>query len=474
MIARFPCWAAAFLLSFTVAAGALPKITIAKNSRGFTTENGQPFSPFGLTYYRPGTGWAPQLWKKFDPAATRQDFAKMKELGVNCVRVFLTFGSFYNAAGTLDETGLAKFDQFLAIAESAGIYVHPTGPDHWEGLPGWMHGNRIGDVEALGALEQFWKLFAARYRNRPVIFAYDLRNEPEVGWETEALQRRWNEWVAAHYGSLEKAARAWGNSNILEGVRLKVPQPRNVSTRELLDFQHCREDLADEWTQRQTVAIKSVDSNALVTVGLIQWSVPSVLPRLQHYSGFRPERQARFLDFLEFHFYPLENGAYEYASAASAERNLAYFSSVLREVARPGKPVVLAEFGWYGGGKPSFDRNRHPAATQQQQAEWCRSLVAVSAGQATGWLNWGLYDQPEATDVSQLTGLLQADGQIKAWGKEFQKLSLEIRRGLPAAALPAEPKLDWDACLTSLAAEKQFREEFLGAFKKIRSAERER
>ena len=27
--------------------------------------------------------------------------------------------------------GLAKFDQMLALAEEAGLYVHPTGPDHW-------------------------------------------------------------------------------------------------------------------------------------------------------------------------------------------------------------------------------------------------------------------------------------------------------------------------------------------------------
>ena len=26
----------------------------------------RPFMPIGVTYYRPGTGWAPQLWKKFD------------------------------------------------------------------------------------------------------------------------------------------------------------------------------------------------------------------------------------------------------------------------------------------------------------------------------------------------------------------------------------------------------------------------
>ena len=44
----------------------------------------------GINYFRPGTGWAPQVWKKFDAAATRKDFARMKELGINCVRVFLS------------------------------------------------------------------------------------------------------------------------------------------------------------------------------------------------------------------------------------------------------------------------------------------------------------------------------------------------------------------------------------------------
>ena len=74
----------------------LPKIRIGKDSRTFVTDTGKPFMPFGVTYYRPGTGWAPQVWKRFDAEATRKDFARMKELGVNCARVFLTYGSFYS------------------------------------------------------------------------------------------------------------------------------------------------------------------------------------------------------------------------------------------------------------------------------------------------------------------------------------------------------------------------------------------
>src|SRR5580765_4401767 len=88
----------------------VPKILIAKDSRTFVTETGKPFVPFGVNYYRPGTGWAPQIWKQFDPEATKKDFARMKELGVNCVRVFLSYGSFCHEPGVLAPDGIAKFD----------------------------------------------------------------------------------------------------------------------------------------------------------------------------------------------------------------------------------------------------------------------------------------------------------------------------------------------------------------------------
>ena len=125
---------------------------------------GKPFVPFGLTYFRSGTGWAPQVWKKFDAEATHRDFIRMKVLGVNCVRVFLSYGSFYQEPGKLEPEGLAKFDQFLKLAEEEGIYVHPTGPDHWEGSPEWARGDRMADESALAATETFWRLFAARYK----------------------------------------------------------------------------------------------------------------------------------------------------------------------------------------------------------------------------------------------------------------------------------------------------------------------
>src|SRR5580658_171363 len=180
------------------AAADLAKIRPASGGRGFVDAREKPFVPFGVTYYRPGTGWAPQVWKAFDAEATRKDFARMKEMGINCVRVFLSYGSFYKEPGRLDPAGMAKFDQFLTMAEAAGIYVHPTGPDLWEGPPGWPIGG-LEDEKTLAALESFWRLFAARYRARNVIFAYDLRNEPSVGWD--GLETSWNRWRNDKYGA---------------------------------------------------------------------------------------------------------------------------------------------------------------------------------------------------------------------------------------------------------------------------------
>ena len=446
----------------------LPKVRIGLGGRTFATEDGKPFAPMGVNYYRPGTGWAPKLWKQFDAEATRKDFARMKQLGVNCVRVFLTYGSFFMESDSLQPEGLAKFDQLLGIAEDAGIYIHPTGPDHWEGLPPWAGRDRIADQRVLEALDNFWKLFAQRYRGRNVLFAYDLLNEPQVAWDTPAMRAKWNRWLETRYGSAEKTAQAWRvkPDAIRWGNQPPPAAKDSPNDPQLLDYQHFREAIADEWTRRQAAAIKAADPQALVTVGMIQWSVPALLPNVRQYAAFRPERQAQWLDFMEVHVYPLAAGFYDYTRPEDEDRNLAYLESVVREVAASGKPVVVAEFGWYGGGKLTINRGVHPAASEDQQARWCRRAVETTEGLATGWLNWGFYDHPEARDVSQLTGLLTVDGKPKAWAREFHSLarSLAGKRIAPAKLGP-RPTLDWDRAITSPKASQQFREEYLRAFK---------
>ena len=445
----------------------LPKIRIADDGRTFVSEKGKPFVPLGVNYYRPDTGWAPQVWKQFNAETTRKDFARMKELGVNCVRIFLTFHSFYSDPGVLKQEGLEKFDQFLAIAEEAGIYVHPTGPDHWEGPPNWRP-VAIADDRTLQNIETFWKLFAARYRGRNVIFAYDLRNEPHVPWNNEILVPPWNEWLRKKYGSVAKLKQSWGATNEWSLGQIALPIGKEESRRRtLLDFQNFREDIADEWTRRQAAAIKAADPNALTTVGFLQTSVPTRFwGGIDDYTGYRAARQAKFLDFLEIHFYPSERGGYEYRSGDDELANLAYLEGIVREIARHGKPVVIAEFVWYGGKeKPKFDHGAHPLGTEAQQAKYMRRAIETTSGFATGWLNWGLYDCPSAKDCSELTGMLTASGETKEWGKTFQQLAAQFRdKKIEPKKIGARPELDWDACITSGEAGREFRKSYFKAF----------
>ncbi|MGZ4963455.1 MAG: beta-galactosidase [Limisphaerales bacterium] len=455
-------------LALTASSAQLPKIRIATDRRTFVTEDGKPFVPFGVNYYRPGTGWAPQIWKTFDAEATRKDFARMKELGVNCVRVFLTYHSMHFEPGELNTNGIAKFDQFLEIAENAGIYVHPAGPEFWEGSPNWKP-VALEDERTLDYTCEFWKKFAARYRNRHVIFAYDLKNEPSITWNNEIILRRWNDWLKKKYVTTQSLNLAWRTNNSPTFGKIPVPKPHDaVKNPQLLDFQYFREDIADEWTSRQVAAIKSADPEALTTVGCLQTTVPSRFwGSIEDFTGFVPKRQARYLDFLEIHFYPSEGGGYEYQTRASESANLAYLEGIVREVAKAGKPVVMAEFGWYGGKeKPKFDHGAHPLGTEEQQASFLKNEIETTAGFVVGWLNWGFYDHPGASDCSELTGLLGVDGHVKELGKTFHALSTRYAGTvISPKKIGPRPDLDWDACITSSAAgnafRKAYREKFL-------------
>lgn len=440
----------------------LPKIRVS-GSR-FVTADGKPIVLWGVNYFRPGTGWAPQVWKQFDPKRTADDFRLLRSYGVNCVRVFLTFGSFFREPDRLEEEGLRKFDEFLDLAEAHGIYVHPTGPDHWEGLPPWTRRDRFADEEMLAAQEQFWRLFAARYRGRSVIFAYDLLNEPTVGWDSPAMRTGWNRWLVQKYQSLEQMAAAWG----LPAEKIpwgQVPPPAakgNDPVQALIDYQDFREEVATEWVRRQASVIKEADPEALVTVGLIQWSVPVVLPGLRQYSGFRPDRIAPWVDFQEIHFYPLARGFFDYTQPEDWKLNLAYLQACVNECAAVGQPVVIAEFGWYGGGRLTF--GNHPPASEEDQARWCTLAVMTTWGLACGWLNWGVFDHPEARDVSQLTGLFRVDGTPKVWAEQFRILAAKLNADLIPRAKVPPLRLDWERARVDPQIGRNFLQDYLGEF----------
>jgi endo-1,4-beta-mannosidase len=399
-------------------------IITSPDGRNFVErDSGRSYTVFGTNYYDPHTGWAPKLWRRFDPEKVRQHFQVMSKLGVNCARVFLTAGSFQPNAETIEEQSLKKLDTLIKIARETGIRLLLTGPDHWEGQPSYWRPDRFAGEASLQALEHFWKVVGRRYKGEPAIFAWDLLNEPHLPWFVKQWRPQWNAWLQEKYKSRESLKAAWGDE-LAEGERwdnVAVPenQPDSENPR-LRDWQLFREHLADEWVRRQVEAIRKADSTHLITVGYIQWSYPLIrMGNPSRYSAFNPQRQARWLDFLTIHFYPTLGNPF--GSEENWDKNLGYLQAVLA-YCHTSKPVVLGEYGWYGGGAPQ----KHPYLSEDEQARWLSAEVEASRPLADGWLSWPFADSPESTDISLFAGLVKADLTVKVWGHKFRTLAANL------------------------------------------------
>ncbi|MBW8041319.1 MAG: cellulase family glycosylhydrolase [Planctomycetes bacterium] len=420
-------------------------IVVSDDGEGFAEcDSRRPYIPFGTNYYDPHTGWAPKIWRKFDADKVREHFRLMSEIGVNCARVFLTAASFQPDVGTINEQSLKKLDTLIKIAYETDIRLILTGPDHWEGSPSYWRPDRFAGEEALRALEHFWKVLGQRYEGEPAIFAWDLLNEPHLPWFVKGWDVRWNAWLKKKYTNWDKLKAAW-SKELTESDKwgeVAVPENRDeTGNPRLRDWQLFREYLADEWVRRQVVALHVADSTHLITVGYIQWSYPLVRPGSpSRYSAFNPHRQKHWLDFVTIHFYPTMGAPF--ASNENQRKNLSYLQTVLA-YCHIGKPVVLGEYGWYGGGAPQ----KHPYLSETEQTLWISAEIEVSRSLADGWLSWPFADSPSSTDISLFAGLVKSDFTVKAWGQRFKELSVnlsELKR--PTPKLPA---FDFPKALTA-------------------------
>jgi endo-1,4-beta-mannosidase len=359
----------------------------------------------------------------------------MNKLGVNCARVFLTTGSFQPTVDTVNEDALRKLDKLVEIARASRIRLMLTGPDHWEGAAPYWRDDRFAGEQALKALEKFWTVVGGRYRGEPAIFAWDLLNEPHAPWFVEKWRPLWNTWLQSTYNNMDALKIAWGAElkPTDKWGDVAVPENREDSgNTRLRDWQLFREHIADEWVRRQAEAIRKVDPTHLITVGYIQWSYPLFRGgKPDIYSAFNPRRQVRWLDFITMHFYPLMGEPVH--SKESWDKNLTYLQAVLA-YCHVGKPVVLGEYGWYGGGAPQ----QYPYFSEAEQARWIRAEIEASRSLACGWLSWPFADTPSSTDMSLFGGLVKADMTVKAWGRVFQIYTANLSQLVqPTPQLPA-------------------------------------
>ena len=399
-------------------------------------ESGDIFIPFGANYFDPETGWAPKIWQKFDKNRVQEHFHMMADAGVNIARVFLSCTSFQPEPDSILKDGLEKLDTMIEIAKQTEIRLMFTGPDAWEGAPGYWKPDRYAGEPALKALEYFWHEIGSRYKDETAIFAWDLLNEPMILWESKVMLQKWHNWLLDKYKDTASLAKAWddlGDGESLETAA--IPQNDvNAGNQRLYDYQLFRESIAWEWTKRQVDAIREVDPNHMVTVGLIQWSFPLVRAswggnagKPGGYAAFNPKKLAPLLDFTCIHFYPVLGDP---GNPESADLNTRYLQAAA-DYCYAGKPVVLGEYGWHGGGE--MKGKYHP---ESYQSAWNNRAVRATTGLISGWLVWAFSDTPSSTDLTIYGGIYNIKGELKEWGKDFKALAQRFK---------SEPKLmRWD------------------------------
>lgn len=334
----------------------LPRIVVDKTGHGFAEEGtGKRFTPWGFNYDHDRDGrliedyWAAE-WKSVE-----EDFAEMKQLGANVSRVHLQFGKFMDTADQPNEKNLAQLSKLLALAEKSGVYLDLTGLGcyHKADVPDWY--DQLDEAGRWKAQANFWSAVAKTCSTSPAVFCYDLMNEPV----SPAGERKPGEWLGPPFGGKHFV-------QMISLAQKDRPRP----------------EIAKAWIKQLVAAIREHDKKALVTVGLVDWS----LDRPGLTSGFVPKEIAEDLDFIAVHLYP---------EAGKLDENLATLKGF-----DIGKPVVIEETFPLKASSGDF-----------------KTFIARSREHAVGWIGFYWGQSPAELRPPKSIG----DGLVLSWLEFFEK-----------------------------------------------------
>lgn len=281
------------------AAEPMPRVVVAQDQTGFVlVPSGKAFIPWGFNYDHDEEGRLIEDYWTDEWTKVEQDFAEMKSLGANVVRIHLQLGKFLNDPHTPNPAALRRLGQLLTLAERQRLYLNLTGLGcyHKADVPAWY--DALNEPDRWAVQAQFWQAIARHCQDSPAVFCYNLMNEPVV----PGGRRKDGEWLGP----------AFAGKHFVQFITLdQAGRPRP--------------EIARQWIRHLVRAIREVDDRHLITVGLVDWS----LDRKGLTSGFAPETIVADLDFIAVHIYP-ESGKID-----NALETLKGFAV--------GKPVVVEE-----------------------------------------------------------------------------------------------------------------------------------
>ena len=181
-------------------AAALPAVRLDGN---YFSRNGKRFLPVGA-HWVPAKA-AMQWPLQWDPTDIEADFAKMRDLGFNTVRLDLMWAWFEPRPGDYNPEAFKQLDYLVALARRYHIYLHPSlfiggevGEAYWD--VSWRHGrNPQSDPEMLWLETNHAAELARRYANESAILGWDLTDEPPfwiVQGTTDAMAINWTRLIA--------------------------------------------------------------------------------------------------------------------------------------------------------------------------------------------------------------------------------------------------------------------------------------
>ncbi|QDT06763.1 Endoglucanase E1 precursor [Rubripirellula lacrimiformis] len=259
--------------SSATAAEPLQRIRVSPDGSGFVRgDNDQPIVIWGVNYDHDSDGRLLDEYWTDDWQTVVDDFAEIRSLGANCVRVHLQFGLFMDQPDLPNVRSLDRLERLVRLAEQAGLYLDITGLAcyHKQHVPAWY--DKLDEQRRWDAQAVFWEAVAQRCQGSPAVFCYDLMNEPVLPGKVPT-----DDWLLGELGGKFFVQRI---ATHLHG--------------------RTRQQIAGAWIKQMTDAIRKHDKEHLLTVGVIPWV---------HVFGageplFHSAAVAEPLDFVAVHFYP--------------------------------------------------------------------------------------------------------------------------------------------------------------------------
>ncbi|HOW17982.1 MAG TPA: hypothetical protein PLC79_03015, partial [Phycisphaerae bacterium] len=254
---------------------------------------------------------------------------------------------------------IRQLDAIVQLARNHGVVIFLT-------LHDWLPIALTDDeLDAQRTWNRFW---VARFKGLPNLI-YDIQNEPNAAPAGEpAVQKLWEGFLVARYGSLDAAWRAWGRpGNRPDPIPAQLPAAspawQDLHTRDRDRFKHY---LLERWLRANAEGIREGDPDALFTIGLLRTPAAG-----------DPAIAARAVAFSNCHYY---GDIHQLAAQLKFIDRRAY-----------GKSLSLGEFGSI----PMHDRRTHgeDGVMPRESIDHYLNVGHYALGLGAGFIcNWSFKD----------------------------------------------------------------------------------